>query len=115
LSRRFVYRAAAAAFVAGALFFLGLTLVRQREELLAFEWQIEPIRLALSGAVLIAGMLVGVGIWGWTLRRFGTGSAFPALARVWFVSSLGRYLPGKIWQIVGIAAPGCRPAGIELW
>lgn len=105
-------RLAALAFVTVAFAFLGLALWRQREELLAFDWQIEPVRLALSLVALVATLLGGVAIWTRVLAHLGVRIGFRPLARVWFLSSLGRYIPGKIWQFVGVAELS-RSAGIS--
>src|SRR5690606_37610673 len=72
----------------------------------AHEWSIRPILLLLSLAVHIAGLLWGVAVWRMLLARVGVGVSFRALARIWFLSSLGRYVPGKIWQFVGAAHIG---------
>ncbi len=99
------------ALIALAFLFLGLLLVRQREQLLAYEWQVRPLRLALSALAFAAVLVASVGIWGRTLRRFDVRVPFPVLARIWFLSNLGRYIPGKIWQFVGVVDLS-RAAGI---
>ena len=48
--------------------------------------------VGVSYAVLIATWRAMVRAWGASL---GAGQA----ARIWFVSNLGRYVPGKVWQI----------------
>lgn len=96
-------RVGRALFVGAAFLFLAISLASQREELLAFEWKVEPVRLGLSTLVLIAVLAVGVWIWARVLRHFGAIIAYRDLARIWFLSSLGRYIPGKVWQFVGVA------------
>lgn len=96
-------RVAGRIFVVAALIFLALALVGQREELAAFDWEIAPGPLVASTLVLIGVLAGGVAIWGAVLRRFGVWVRFLTLARIWFLSSLGRYIPGKVWQFVGVA------------
>ncbi len=50
-------------------------------------------------------------IWAYALSQFDHRVPFKSLARVWFFSSLARYIPGKVWQFVGIAELG-RSLGI---
>lgn len=88
--------------VTASFVFVGVALASRRQELLAFDWQVEPARLVLSGLLLAAVLVASVAIWGRTLRAFGEQVEFPVLARIWFLSNLSRYIPGKIWQFVGV-------------
>lgn len=60
--------------------------------------------LAVSVAVLMLGYVISALLWGVMVRDLGgpnlaAGTAF----RVFFVANLGRYVPGKVWQIAGLA------------
>ena len=57
-----------------------------------------PWLLAASGLVLVA-FLVLIETWRLVLRSLGVHIAFGPAARVWFASNLGKYVPGKIWQL----------------
>jgi glycosyltransferase 2 family protein len=92
-----------AALIALSFLFLGLLLVRQREQLLIYDWQVHPLRLTGSIILFAAVLVASVGIWGRALRQFDVRVPFPILARIWFLSNLSRYIPGKIWQFVGVA------------
>ena len=56
--------------------------------------------LLLSSAVAVLASY-GILIWTWqhTVVAWGERLAFSEAARIWFVSNLGRYVPGKVWQI----------------
>ena len=99
-------RAAASVFVAAAFLFLGLLVVENAGELRDHAWELRPGLLALSVALNIAGLAWGVFVWRAVLRRMGSEVAYLNVARVWFLSGLGRYIPGKIWQFVGAAHLG---------
>jgi glycosyltransferase 2 family protein len=61
--------------------------------------------LALSAAAVLAAY--GVLIWSWLYLLAGlSGQSVPFLtgARIWFVSNLGVWVPGKIWGIVQMSA-----------
>ncbi|HEX7049504.1 MAG TPA: hypothetical protein VF188_04775 [Longimicrobiales bacterium] len=105
-------RAGRVLLVGLAFLFIGLALVSQRERLLAYPWRIEPVRLAASAVAFGVVLVVSVGIWGRTLRHFDVRPPFPVLARIWFVSNLNRYIPGKIWQFIGVIDLS-RAAGIS--
>ncbi|MDR0787259.1 MAG: flippase-like domain-containing protein [Gemmatimonadota bacterium] len=99
-------RIAGGIFVVVAFGFLLWFVTRNVAELRAHEWRLRPGLLAASLALHIAGLLWGVFVWRMLLRRMGFGVGYRELARIWFVSGLGRYIPGKIWQFVGAAHLG---------
>jgi hypothetical protein len=58
----------------------------------------------LSGAVFLIAHAVLVQTWRSVLSCWDEHLPFWSAARVWSVSNLGRYLPGKIWQIGAMGA-----------
>jgi hypothetical protein len=94
--------------VATAFGFLFWFVARNAAALRAHEWTLRPGLLLVSLALHIAGLLWGVLVWRLLLRWMGHPIGYRDLARVWFVSGLGRYIPGKIWQFVGAAHLGAR-------
>ena len=60
--------------------------------------------LFLSSAILLGAYLYSAALWGLMVREIGLHEVglLPAL-RVFFTANLGRYLPGKVWQIAGLA------------
>lgn len=101
-------------FVVAAFGFLGAFVGRDFEQLRAFRWEVRPLLLIGSVLLNIFGLLWGVAAWKLLLGLLGYPISLAALARVWFISGLGRYIPGKIWQFVGAAhlgtASGIPPA-----
>lgn len=99
-------RVAGLVFAATALVFLAALVVRNLEQLRDHRWSVQPWLLVLSLLLNIASLAWGVRVWQVVLRSLATPTAYLPLARVWFVSGLGRYIPGKIWQFVGAAHLG---------
>ena len=60
--------------------------------------------IGVSCSVLLAGYFFSAWIWGRMVRDLG-GPPVPArdAIRIYLVANLGRYLPGKLWQIAGLA------------
>lgn len=60
--------------------------------------------LLLSCGVLLVAYLFSASLWGLMVRELG-GPAVGGRAalRVFFTANLGRYLPGKVWQLAGMA------------
>lgn len=102
-----------AAFVVAAATFLGLTIARHWAQLEAFDWEIRWVALLASIAALASVLAWGVFVWKLVLDRFDHPPiALRHLFRIWFLSNLARYVPGKIWQFVG-AAELARGAGLS--
>lgn len=102
----------AAVLVAATLIFLGLAIARNWAQIARFDWSIQPLQLAASVLLLLAAMAWGVLVWHRVIARFqAPGLRLRTLLRIWFLSNLARYVPGKIWQFVGAVQLG-RRAGV---
>ena len=68
------------------------------------EWRPRPALFLSSCLVLVVGYLWSASLWGRLVRDLG-GPRLPVRTsvRVFMVANLGRYVPGKIWQIAGLA------------
>jgi uncharacterized membrane protein YbhN (UPF0104 family) len=65
--------------------------------------------LVLSCLLLFLGYVASAALWGRLVLDLG-GPALPVAdsVRVFMVANLGRYLPGKVWQIAGLAVMARR-------
>lgn len=94
-------RVVAAVLVAGGISFLTITIARNARGLQAFRWDPEPLLLLVSVVALIAVFVWGVFVWSRVLAGFvAEPIAYRSLLRIWFLSSLARYIPGKVWQFL---------------
>ncbi len=68
------------------------------------EWRPRPVPFVSSCALLVVGYLWSASLWGRLVRDLG-GPRLPVWTaiRVFMVANLGRYVPGKVWQIAGLA------------
>lgn len=106
LPPRKVLRAAQLAAALVVLFFVARTLAGQWRDFRAQPLETDvswPLILA-SGALVLATYALLIQTW-----RLLIGSArhrlpFMAAARVWNIANLGKYVPGKIWQITALGA-----------
>ena len=78
------------------------------------DFRIGPGWLALSALLVWSMYVILIVAWrvmlaGWGQRLDGWGAA-----RIWTVSSLGKYLPGKVWAVAGMALMAQR-AGVAPW
>jgi glycosyltransferase 2 family protein len=68
-------------------------------------WQISVGPLLASVVVLMLGYFVSAALWGRMVHELGgPGLAVRDAVRLFMIANLGRYVPGKIWQIAGLAA-----------
>jgi hypothetical protein len=79
-----------------------------------FTWRVRPGLLALSAVVVWAMYAVLVATWRLLVERWGGRLRLGEAAAIWTVSSLGKYVPGKVWAITGMAVLAQR-AGVPPW
>ncbi|MEJ2334056.1 MAG: lysylphosphatidylglycerol synthase domain-containing protein [Gemmatimonadales bacterium] len=103
-------RFALAAFLLGALLFIMLALQGQWSAFAELGGSTTASRIARPEWLLAA---VGLGtlnllgmaaLWTWLARRWGEDIRYPEGMAAWIGSNLGRYIPGKVWQLAGLAA-----------
>lgn len=72
-------------------------------------WTPAPLWFLASCLLLLVGYLVSAALWGRMVEDLG-GPAMPVAdsVRLFMVANLGRYLPGKVWQIAGLAVLASR-------
>ena len=89
------------------------SLVRNWDDLRAqpLQWSVEPGWILLSAVVVWLMYALLITAWRRMLSAWGRGLDFWSAARIWTVSSLGKYLPGKVWAVAGMAVMAQR-AGI---
>lgn len=55
--------------------------------------------IALSSALVLLAYAILIETWRRMVRAWDADIPWSQAARIWFISNLGRYLPGKVWQI----------------
>ncbi|HEY2805705.1 MAG TPA: lysylphosphatidylglycerol synthase domain-containing protein [Gemmatimonadales bacterium] len=75
---------------------------------------LDPIALAVSAAIILAAYAFLISAWRAVLMGWNEKLRYLAAARIWSLSNLARYVPGRIWQIAGMAAMA-RRAGVSPW
>ena len=82
---------------------VGVDLARLRA-LNTAEWRPRPGFFLSSCVALVFGYLWSASMWGRLVRDLGGPSlTLWTSVRVFMVANLGRYVPGKVWQIAGLA------------
>src|SRR3989442_15717803 len=71
---------------------------------------LEPKVGWLAASVLVVVLTYAIQIESWRRMLAGGGQQLPdtAAARPWTLSNPGRYIPGKVWSVGGLAGPAER-------
>ncbi len=110
--KRMCWKKAAKVLLIGVLlFFLGLNIYRGWRDASRFQWDVRPWPLVVSFTLALAFWLVTGLAWNLLVRCLGGGLALPKGMKVYFLSNLGRYVPGKVWYAVGRAYLGQQEGG----
>lgn len=103
-------RVGAGVFLASALLFAGLLLAdqweqfrRMRAEVGGFGWELGPGWLAAAVALATLDLFWMGAAWVRLYRAGGERLGTWRGVRVWLATNLGRYIPGKVWQLSGLA------------
>ena len=78
------------------------------------EWTFHPA--PALGSVATVWLMYAMLIEAWRRMLAGWGERLPPMqaARIWVLSSLGKYVPGKVWAVAGMALMA-REAGVAAW
>jgi hypothetical protein len=76
------------------------------------EWQFSTGWILASVLVVFASYAVLIEAWRRVVLSMGETLAFFTAARIWFLASLGKYIPGKVWAVAGAAVLAQR-AGVD--
>jgi uncharacterized membrane protein YbhN (UPF0104 family) len=72
----------------------------------------KPIPLAVSCLGVLLSYAVLIETWRRVVTAWGSQLSLGVAARIWFISNLGRYLPGKVWAITAMGTMAHR-AGVS--
>jgi len=81
--------------------FMGRSLYLNWQTLQGYHWQFNYVLLAIAVLAASGTLSLYAWMWHWTARRLGASLSYRQAFRIWFLSNLGRYIPGKVWQFVG--------------
>jgi len=88
--------------IIGAIFYFVINnVVSNWEQLAAQGVHFDPLYALLSILVMMLAWLTTSWSWGKTLEAFGAKLKYRDVFVIYFRSMIGKYLPGKFWQIVG--------------
>lgn len=106
-------RGAGALLIVATIWWLGGMIRDNWTELRRFDWDADPLLLGASVVAHVAVLAFGVWVWSRVLGHFDHPPVrLGPLLRIWFVSNLARYVPGKVFQFIAVAQLS-RGAGLS--
>lgn len=111
MKARPIRRVLQAAVLGIILYFLFQNLRDNWQKVAEYEWRFDIPCLMLSLLALCTVMGGMIPIWRVILRGMGYDLTMGKAWRIWFISNLGRYVPGKVWQVTGMIYM-CEKEGI---
>ncbi len=76
--------------------------------------ELHPLPLAGAAVIILLTYAMLIAAWRTVLTGWGERLPYGQAARIWCLSNLARYVPGRIWQIAGMAALA-KDAGVSAW
>ncbi len=101
-TKKIIIRSAQGIIILLIFYFLVKSLVSNWNQVKDFNWEFDYGLLILSFVLQMVALSWLVKVWQGVLRHTGSSVSYLKLFKVWFFSNLGRYLPGKVWQFLGM-------------
>jgi hypothetical protein len=70
--------------------------------------------LVLAAVTVLVAYALLIGAWAYLVATWSQPLSYGAACRIWALSNLGRYVPGKIWAVAGLAVLAQRE-GVSPW
>lgn len=84
------------------IYILFKTIYNNRDELRNWHWQINWIDAILAMIFLFIAYIAASQAWRVLLHGFGHQVRLHEAFRIVYLANLGRYIPGKVWQVIGM-------------
>lgn len=84
------------------LFFVFRQFQQHWGEIKAYQWQVDPLTALASLILGIVALYLHAGLWRPIIRSLGHEISGLTAFRVLYLANLGRYVPGKVWQLFGV-------------
>jgi glycosyltransferase 2 family protein len=101
--RPFLVSALKIALTAVVVYFVAAYVVRNWHEITAYQWEINYPILILSVIAHLLTLTIQARVWCMIMVGFGHRVPLKTAFKISYIASLARYVPGKLWPMVGMA------------
>jgi uncharacterized membrane protein YbhN (UPF0104 family) len=81
---------------------MGRTMYLGWQEVVAYQWNLDYRALLVAFALMLSSTALYAYLWKSVLERLGGTLNYRKSYRIYYLSQLGRYIPGKIWSVLGL-------------
>ena len=85
------------------LYFVGRQVYENWQVVTTYDWDIDWLRLSLSVVLHLVTLMLFSAVWCILISGFGYAVSLKDGFRIAYITTLGRYIPGKIWPVFGMA------------
>jgi uncharacterized membrane protein YbhN (UPF0104 family) len=71
-------------------------------QIASYQWNVDLAALVVAFSLMLGAAAFYAYLWKLILKRLGTGLSYRKSYRIFFLSQLGRYIPGKVWSVLGL-------------
>ena len=89
--------------IAIILYFVGIQLSNNIDVIKNYQWSIDPLWIIISIIAHLITLLSFSKVWCFLISGFGYNVPLKYAFKISYITNLGRYIPGKIWPIFGMA------------
>lgn len=95
-------RAVQALVIVAIFLLLGLQLYQNWGQVLSYKWELNYLFLGISTVLLIMHYSFYGASWRFALKRLGESITLRKAVKVWMLSRIGWYIPGRVWLVLGM-------------
>ncbi len=91
------------AIAALVLYFVADKFIANWSQIETYPWRLNYLQLTASVALHLLAFLLLSEVWCWLMRSYGYRVKVKHAFKIAYLLNLGRYIPGKIWPVFGMA------------
>lgn len=84
------------------VYFAGKKLINNWQEVVQYDWVLNPYFLVLAVVTHLLTFVLLAQVWCFLISGFGYRISLPTAFKISYIANLGRYIPGKVWQVFGM-------------
>ena len=112
-SKKIIKRILQVLLIGVIFYFLAKNLYVNWNEIVKYDWDINYYFLSYSLFLLMVGSILMALGWNLILRVLGGRLTYKKALKIFFITDLAKYVPGKVWTIVGKVYL-CKKEGIPV-
>jgi len=101
-ARKIIWRIIQAATIILIFYYLGRQVVVNWTMVTTYDWRINYLLLAISVLCVVGTFFVFSSVWRFIILALGRQIGHRKAFKISYIANLGRYIPGRIWQMFGM-------------